>query len=100
MSIANEVSRKKLCSEGTAKENVFEILKEILPFFSSLSNEFFDLHPHGFCATTPFMTSSMTTNVFDELLWSTDGDDIYVHYTKFNESSISFSIDKPLVESI
>jgi len=25
MSIANEVSRKKLCSEGTAKENVLEI---------------------------------------------------------------------------
>ncbi len=46
------------------------------------------------------MTSSLTTNVLDELLWSTDGDDIYVHYTKLNESSITFSIDKPLVESI
>jgi hypothetical protein len=53
-------------------------LKEILPSSSSLSNEFFDLHRYGFYPTTLFITPSLTTNVFDELLWSTNGDDIYV----------------------
>jgi hypothetical protein len=38
-------------------------LKEILPSSSSLSNEFLDLHPYGFYVTTPFTTSSLTTNV-------------------------------------
>jgi hypothetical protein len=100
MSTTNEVFGKKLCIEGIAKENVFEILKEIMPSSSSLSNEFLDLHPYGFCATTPFTTSSLTTNVFDELLWSTDGDGIYVHYIELNKSIITISIDKLLVEFI
>jgi len=59
-------------------KNVLEIWKEILPSSSSLSDEFFDLHPFGFYPTTPFITSSLTTNVFDGLLWSTNGDEIYV----------------------
>jgi hypothetical protein len=77
MSIIDETSRKKLCNDGSIGKNVLEIWKEIL-LSSSLSNEFFDLHPYGFCPTTPFITSSLTTNVFDELLWSTNEDEIYV----------------------
>jgi hypothetical protein len=32
----------------------------------------------------------MTTNVFDELLWSTNGNGIYVQCTKLHESSMTF----------
>ncbi len=74
----DETCRKKLCSEGSIGKNVLEILKDVLPSFSSLSNEFFDLHPYGFCLTTPFITPSLTINVFDELLWCINGDEIYV----------------------
>jgi hypothetical protein len=78
MSTIDEASRKKLCNEGSIGKNVLEILKKILPSSFSLSNECFDLHPYGFCPTTPFITPFLTTNFFDELLWSTNGDDIYV----------------------
>ncbi len=78
MSTTDEASWKKLCNEGSIGKYVFKILKEILPSSSSLSNEFFDLHRYGFYPTTLFITPSLTTNVFDELLWSTNGDDIYV----------------------
>jgi hypothetical protein len=74
----DEASRKKLCSEGSIGKNVLEILKKILPSSSSSSNELFDLHPYGFCPTTPFITPSLTTNAFDQLLWSTNGNEIYV----------------------
>ncbi len=71
-----------------------------MPSSSSLSNEFLNLHSYGFYATTPFTTSSLTTDVFDELLWSIDGDEIYLHCIKLNESTFTFSVDKPLVDSI
>jgi hypothetical protein len=70
-----------LCSEGTTRNNVFRFFKKIMPSSSSLSNEFLDLHPFGFRVATPFITQLLTTDVFDELLWSTDGDDIYVQCT-------------------
>ncbi len=72
--LMKHLGRKELCNEGSIGKIVLEILKEILQSSSSLSNEFFDLHPYGFCPITP----SLTTNVFDELLWSTNGDEIYV----------------------
>jgi hypothetical protein len=100
MSTIDEVSTKKLCSEGSIGKNVLEILKEILPSSSTLSNEFFDLHPYGFYPTTPFITPSLTTNVFDELLWSTNGDDIYVQCIELHSSNVTFSIDKPPANSI
>jgi hypothetical protein len=78
MSTIAEASRKKLCNEGSIRKNVFENLKKILPSSSFLYNEFFDLHPYGFCPTTLFITPSLIINVFDELLLSTNGDDIYV----------------------
>jgi hypothetical protein len=78
MSIVDEAYGKKLCSESFAREIFLEILKEILPSSSSLSNEFFDWHPFGFYHATPFITPSLIINVFDELLWSINGDDIYV----------------------
>jgi hypothetical protein len=96
----DETSKKKVCSEGYIGKIVLEILKEILRSSSSLSNEFFDLHPYGFCRTTPFITPSLTTNVFDELLWSTNGDDIYVKCTELHSSNVTFSVDKPLANSI
>jgi hypothetical protein len=46
-STIDETSRKELCNEGSIGKIVLEILKEILPSSSSLSNEFFDLHPYG-----------------------------------------------------
>jgi hypothetical protein len=100
MSTIDEVSRKKLCDEWSIGKNVLEILKEILPSSSSLSNEFFDLHPYGFCPTTPFITPSLTTNIFDELLWSTNGDEFYVQCIKLHSSNVTFSIDKPSANSI
>jgi hypothetical protein len=78
MSIVDEVVGKKFCNESFKGRNVLEILKEILLASSSLRNEFFDLHPSSFYFATPFITPSLTTNVIDELLWSIDGDDIYV----------------------
>jgi hypothetical protein len=71
-------------------------LKEILPSSSSLSNEFFDLHLYGFCS----ITLSLTTNVFDELLWSTNGNEIYVECTELHSSNATFSVNKPPTNSI
>jgi hypothetical protein len=52
-----------------------------------------------FCVATPFITPSFSIDVFDELLWSTDGDDIYVQCIELHESTIAFSIDKSLIDS-
>jgi hypothetical protein len=41
----------------------------------------------------------LTTNVCNELLWSTNGDGIYVKCLKVHESNVNFFIDKPLVDS-
>ncbi len=90
MCIANETFKKKLCSEGFARKYNLDILKEIMPSSSSSSNEFFDMRKYRFCPATPFITPSMTTNVFDELLWSTNGNGIYVQCTKLHESSMTF----------
>jgi len=61
---------------------------------SFLPNECFHLHPSGFCPTTPYITPSLIINVSYVLLWSIDGDDIYVQCTKLHESAINFSINK------
>jgi hypothetical protein len=79
MSIANEVVGKKFCNESFVGGNGFEILKERLLASFPLPNEFFDLHTYNFCPTTHFITPSLTIySVFDELLWSTTRDNIYV----------------------
>jgi hypothetical protein len=78
MSIVDEVVGKKFSNEGFTRRNVFEILKEILLLSFSLLHGFFDLHPFNFYRDTPFITPSLITNVTDELLWSIDGNDIYV----------------------
>jgi hypothetical protein len=45
------------------------------------------------------ITPSLTINVF-ELLWSTNGDDIYVKCTQLHEFIVTFSVDKPHVDFI
>jgi hypothetical protein len=42
---------------------------------------------------------SLIINVPDELLWSTNGDDIYVQCIELDEYIVTFPIDKPLVDS-
>jgi hypothetical protein len=71
-------------------------MKEMLPSFFSLSSEFFDLQPSSFYPA--MITPSLITNVF-ELLWSTNGDDIYVKCIQLHEFIVTFSIDKPHVDS-
>jgi hypothetical protein len=44
------------------------------------------------------ITPSLITNVF-ELLWSTNGDDIYVKCIQLHEFIVTFSINKPHVDS-
>ncbi len=100
MSTIDETFRKKLCSEGSTRKYNLDILKEIMLSSSSLSSEFFDMCKYGFCPITPFITPLMTTNVFDKLLWSIDGNGIYVQCPKLHESAMSFSIDKPPIDSI
>lgn len=78
MSTTDETFRKKLCSESSTRKYNLDILKEITPSSSYVSSEFFDMRKYGFCPTIPFITPSMTTNVLDELLWSIDGNGIYV----------------------
>jgi hypothetical protein len=78
MSITDETFRKKLCNESSARKYNLDILKEIMPSSSSLFSEFFEMSKYGFCHATPFITPSMIINVFDELLWSIDGNGIYV----------------------
>ncbi len=65
MSTVNETFRKKLSSEGSTRKYNLDILKKIMPSSSSLSSEFFNMHKYGFCPATPFITPSMTINVFD-----------------------------------
>ncbi len=78
MSTTDETFRKKLCSESSVRKYNLDILKEIMFSSSFLFSEFFDMCKYGFCPTTPFITPSMTTNVFAKLLWSIDGNGIYV----------------------
>jgi hypothetical protein len=90
MSIVDETSKKKFYNQGFATRNLLEMLREIMPSFSFLPNELFDLHPFGFCPITSYITPSLIINVSYVLLWSTDGDDIYVQCTKLHESAINF----------
>jgi hypothetical protein len=90
---------KKFYNEGSTSRNVLEILKEIMPSSSFLPNECFNLHSFGFSPITPYITPSLTINVSYVLLWSTNGDDIYVQCTKLHESTINFSINKLDVDS-
>ncbi len=77
------------------QENFF-LMKEIPPSSFSLSSEFFDLQPSSFYHV--MNTPSLITNVF-ELLWSTNGIDIYVKCIQLHELIVTFYIDKPHVDS-
>jgi hypothetical protein len=85
MSIIDETFGKKLSSESFARENFLEILKEILLSSSFLLSDFFDLHPFEFYLATPFITPSLIIKVSNELLWFTNGNDIYVQCIELHE---------------
>jgi hypothetical protein len=72
------------------------LMEEILPSCFFLSSEFFDLQPSSFYPT--MIIPSLATNVF-ELLWSTNGNDIYVKCIQLHEFIVTFFVDKPHVDS-
>ncbi len=79
-----------------ALQEKFYFMKEISPSSFSLSSEFFDLQPSNFYHV--MNTPSLITNVF-ELLWSTNGNDIYVKCIQLHELIVTFYIDKLHVDS-
>ncbi len=97
MSTIDEASRKKLCNEGSIGKNVLEILKEILSSSSFLSKEFLTLWS---LSSFTFYYTILDYYVFVELLWSINGDDMYVQCIELHSSNVVFSIDKPLANSI
>jgi hypothetical protein len=72
-------------------------LKEILSSSSFLSKEFLTLWS---LSSFTFYYTILDYYVFVELLWSINGDDMYVQCIELHSSNVVFSIDKPLANSI
>jgi len=100
MSTIDQASRKKLCNEGSIGKNGLEILKEILSSSSFLSKEFLTYIPMVFVILHLLLHTILDYYVFVELLWSINGDDMYVQCIELHSSNVVFSIDKPLANSI
>jgi hypothetical protein len=73
------------------------LMKDMLSSSFSFPSEFFNLQPSNFYPA--MITPSLTINVF-ELLWSTNGDDIYVKCIQLHEFIVTFFVDKPHVDFI